>query len=105
MSAPAQYDGVAALHRTLATRALEPAPTPEARAQAIGELLDLSGGRREPLESVRGELQGRLARSSDDFDATHALRLVEGALARAARPDGPWSWATRERRRRRRGRR
>lgn len=103
--APAHVDGVAALHRALANRALEPAPTPEDRERAITALLELAGARREPLEAVRGEFQHRLARRSDDFDATHALRLVEGALAQATRPDGPWGWASRERRgRRRRGR-
>ncbi|MGE3447808.1 MAG: hypothetical protein AB7H92_09545 [Microbacteriaceae bacterium] len=106
--APAHVDGVAALHRALADRALEPAPTPEDRERAITALLELAGARREPLEVVRGEFQHRLARRSDDFDATHALRLVEGALAQATRPDGPWGWASRERRerrgRRRRGR-
>ena len=103
--APVRQEGVAALHRALADRALAPAHTPEDRERAIADLLDLAGARREPLEAVRGEFQRRLSRRSDDFDATHALRLVEGALVQATRPDGPWRWAGSERRgRRRRGR-
>ena len=103
MSLPATVhrDGVAALHSALANRALERAATPEDRDRAIAALLDLAGARREPLEAVRAELQRRLSRRSDDFDASHALRLVEGALVQATRPDGPWGWAGRERRRRR----
>ena len=104
MSVPSrtQEDGVAALHRTLVSRAMEPAPTPEARERAIADLLELAGARQEPLEVARGTLHRRLARRTDDFEATNALRLVEGALAKATQPDGPWRWSTRVQRRRRR---
>jgi hypothetical protein len=90
------------LHQALVTRALEPAPTPEDRERSIADLLELSGFRREPLEAVQDELQRRLARRTDDFDASLALRLIEGALTRATRQDGPWAWSARQRRRRRR---
>lgn len=80
MPASAHTDGVAALHRTLMRCALAPASTPEAREHTIAELLDLAGGRSEPLEAVRDEMQRRLDRRRDDHDAMDALRLVEGAL-------------------------
>jgi hypothetical protein len=99
--APAHIDGVAALHHTLRSRALAPAPTPEAREYAIAELLDLAGGRPEPLEAVRDEMQDRLARHRDDVEALDALRLVEGALLHTMRSE-PWAFTRRERRSRRR---
>ena len=79
--------GDATLHRALAMRAVEPT-TPEERGHAVAGLLALAGDRVEPLEGVRAEFQRRLARRSDDFEATHALRLVERALVQAARPPG-----------------
>ena len=104
MSAPARApeDGAAALHQMLSTRALEPARTPEARERTIADLLALAGDRREPLEVARAEMLRRLARRTDDFEATHALRLIEGALVKATQPDGPWRWSRRVRRGRRR---
>jgi hypothetical protein len=68
-------------------RAVQPASTPGDRTLAA-ELLDIAGDRRAPLDAVRAELQRRLARRSDDFEATRALRLVEGALTLARRADG-----------------
>lgn len=102
VAARAHEDGVAALHRALITRAVKPASTPEDRERSIVDLLDLAGARREPLEAVRAEFQHRLARRGDDFEATEALRLVEGALVQATRPDGPWGWPAADRRVRRR---
>jgi hypothetical protein len=86
----------ATLHEALAARAVEPTE-PEARQSAVADLLALAGDRTEPLERVRAEFQRRLARRSDDFEATHALRLVEGALVQAKRPDGPWAEEARRR--------
>ena len=90
------------LHQTLRALALQPVSTPDDRARAIAELLQVAGSRREPLEAVRGEFQRRLMARSDDFEATHALRLVEGALVQAAWPAGPWPSTPRRRRRNRR---
>lgn len=86
----------ATLHEALAARAVEPTE-PEARQSAVAGLLALAGDRTQPLERVRAEFQRRLARRSDDFEATHALRLVEGALVQAKRPDGPWAEEARRR--------
>jgi hypothetical protein len=86
----------AALHRALAAQAVEPT-RPEGRERVSADLLTMAGDRTEPLERVRAGLQRRLARRSDDFEATHALRLVEGALVQAKRPSGPWAERARRR--------
>lgn len=80
----------APLHQALAARAVEPTKLEE-RPRAVADLLALAGDRTKPLEGIRVEFQRRLARRSDDFEATHALRLVEAALAKAKRPNGPWA--------------
>jgi hypothetical protein len=97
-------DGVSAVHRALIERALERASTPEARERAIVDLLELAGARIEPLEAVRAELHRRLTRRNPDVETSEALRLVDGALVQAARPDGPWGSTTGRRARRRRRR-
>jgi len=52
------------------------------REEAIQELIQLAGGRRAPLDSARDALVARLSRTSEDFEATRALRLVTIALQR-----------------------
>jgi hypothetical protein len=93
---------VAALHRALITRAVKPASTPGHRERSIIELLDLAGARRVSRWTPSSRVQRRLARRSDDFDATDALCMVEGAPVRATRPDSPWRWPAADRRVRRR---
>lgn len=90
------------LHLALVDRAVEPTPTPDERARAIDALVAMSGSRREPLERARAEFQRRLARRSDDFDATQGLRMVEGALGLVDRPGGLWAPPSPRRGRRRR---
>lgn len=74
------------LHAAVLDRAVEPTRTPNERARAIDALVAISGSRREPLERARAEFQRRLARRSDDFDATQGLRMVEGALGLVGHP-------------------
>jgi hypothetical protein len=89
------------LHQALTARAVEPTPTPEARAHAIADLEVIAGHRREPIERARAEFLCRLVRRSDDFGATQGLRLTEAVLDRLARPEGLWAWQARGRGRRR----
>jgi hypothetical protein len=66
------------------------------RSTRAEELVAEAGGRREPLERIRGSYQERLRRASDDFEATDGLRVVERALALLPPADGPWTWQVRE---------
>jgi hypothetical protein len=50
---------------------------------AAGELVQLAGGWRGPLEAARDALVARLHRDPGDLRATNALRLVLRALERA----------------------
>jgi hypothetical protein len=50
----------------------------EAR-QEMQRLIELTGGRAD-LEAMRDMFTDRLHRRSDDFDATHGLRLVTARL-------------------------
>jgi hypothetical protein len=52
----------------------------ERRSQQADELIAAVGGRRDLVEEMRADLQDRLHRQSDDFDATRQLRIVEAAL-------------------------
>jgi len=52
---------------------------PDDARQAMQHLIELTGGRAS-LEILRTALTDRLHRRSDDFDATHALRLVTAKL-------------------------
>lgn len=52
------------------------------RDEAVEQLVALAGHRRPGLEAARDALIARLHRRSDDFDAAHALQLVERALWR-----------------------
>jgi hypothetical protein len=59
------------------------------RARRAEVLVELAGGRREPVEELRLRYLRRLDRASDDFDATEALRVVEAALSLIPRPKDP----------------
>ncbi len=52
------------------------------RDEAVEQLVALAGHRRAGLEGARDALVARLHRRQDDFDAAHALQLVERALRR-----------------------
>jgi hypothetical protein len=52
-------------------------------------LVEIAGGRREPVEELRLRYLQRLHRASDDFDATEGLRVVEAALSLIPRPEDP----------------
>lgn len=76
------------------------------RAERVAELLTLVHHLRVPLEQLQYELGDRLARRPDDFAATDALRVVNGALAQVPYWSSPIAPSgTRSRRRLRRWRR
>jgi hypothetical protein len=58
----------------------------ERRTQQAEQLIASVDGRRDLVEQMRADLQGRLHRRSDDFEATTQLRVVEAALTRLAPP-------------------
>ncbi len=58
------------------------------RRHAADELVELSAGRREVLQSARDHFVARLHKDSADHDATHALQLVNMALNQVPRPTG-----------------
>jgi hypothetical protein len=54
-------------------------PHPRTTRQETQRLVELTSGRK-ALETLRQTLTDRLHRHSDDYDATHALRLVTAKL-------------------------
>lgn len=67
----------------IAERALHMEATgPTLDAAEVAELVAIADGLRVPLEGARQLLIARLARRSDDFAATKALRMVSAALNR-----------------------
>jgi hypothetical protein len=69
----------------------EPSPTRSAETAVTR-----AGDDRDALEALRTEFQARIARRSDDFDATRGLRAAERALAGIPREDDPWDHAVRK---------
>jgi hypothetical protein len=69
----------------------------ERRRRAEG-LVAIAYARREPLEELRARFGARLHRSSDDFEATEGLRVVELAPSQVPWPVGLWAWQRREQR-------
>lgn len=67
---------------TVEERAVELARRAPLSDGAVSELVELAGGRRDPLESAARTFVARLHRRSDDYEATNALRLVNRALVR-----------------------
>ena len=72
-------------------------PAAAGRRRAEG-LVAIACGRREPLEQLRSRFGARLHRTSNDFEATEGLRVVEAALSQIPRPEGLWAWQRREQR-------
>lgn len=66
---------------TITTRAEELGAAGAARVEAAEDLVRLSAGRREPLESARDYFVARLHADSADYEATKALQLVNVALS------------------------
>jgi hypothetical protein len=66
-----------------------------ARLHQAEELVNLAGGRREPLEQLRSDYLELLHRASDDFAVSEALRVVEDALRLIPRPAGIYAWQRR----------
>lgn len=50
------------------------------RDSAVAELVAFAGHQRQPHEQATAAFIARLHRRSDDFEATHALRLLHRAL-------------------------
>ena len=75
---------------------MDPRESERGRAQL---LVQAANGDQQQLEELRAEYLRRLHLASDDFEATEGLRIVEPALAKAARPEGVWAWLRRERER------
>jgi len=83
-----------------------PESNPDPSASSTGRLPSLAGtpdgeiGRagddRDALEAIRARYQARIARRSDDFEATRGLKHVEAALNRTTRADDPWDRAVRK---------
>ncbi len=71
----------------IASRAVELGAAGGVRSEAAEELVRLSDGRREPLESARGHFIRRLHADVSDYEATKALQLVNAALSQVG-------WAT-----------
>lgn len=63
----------------IARRAAELTHNPDPDA-AVSELVALAGHQRRPLQDAQCTFVARLHRRSDDFEATHALRLLQRAL-------------------------
>lgn len=55
-----------------------------------------AGSDREALEALRAGFQARIARRSDDFEATRGLKLSEQALNTTTREGDPWDRAVRK---------
>jgi hypothetical protein len=70
------------------SRALELGTGGADRQDAAEELMRMSAGQREPLESARDHFVARLHGNSADYDATKALQLINVALPRV-----PWPTA------------
>lgn len=69
----------------ISERALSLARSRDARGSEA--LIEAADGRRAALETAYVALSDRLARRSDDFEATEALRLVNAALSRVGWPE------------------
>lgn len=72
---------------------------PENRAPSppsVEAVVSAADGDRQALEAVRAGFQARIARRSDDFEATRGLRLAEAALNALPRDGDPWDRAVRK---------
>jgi hypothetical protein len=67
---------------TIDRRGEPPMSAAERRSRRADELIASVDGRRDLVEQMRADLQDRLHRRSDDFEATAQLRVVETALTR-----------------------
>lgn len=70
-------------------------PTPPAPAD-IEAAVRGAGDDREALEALRAGFQARIARRSDDFEASRGLKAVEAALNETTREGDPWDRAVRK---------
>lgn len=68
-----------------------PAPATPADAAVAA-----AGTDRDALGDLRAGFQARIARRSDDFEATRGLKLCEQALNATAREGDPWDRAVRK---------
>ena len=73
----------------MSTTSSPPSPSIEATVAS-------ADGDRDTLEQLRAGFQARIARRSNDFEATRGLRLVEQALNQTTRMGDPWDKAVRK---------
>jgi len=71
------------------SRAPSASPSVEATVTAAGT-------DREALDGLRAAFQARIARRSDDFEATKGLQLTEHVLSTLSREGDPWDRAVRK---------
>lgn len=69
--------------------------TPSA-AHRVDPEISAAGDDREVLERLRAGYQARIARRSDDFEATRGLKATERALNATTRTGDPWDHAVRK---------
>ncbi len=69
--------------------------TPSSTKNVDAEI-DAAGGDRDLLEQLRAGYQARIARRSDDFEATRGLKAAERALNATTRTGDPWDHAVRK---------
>jgi hypothetical protein len=77
-------------------RPAPPAGGTPAPAMSVDAAVAAAGADRDALEAVRAGFQARIARRSDDFEATRGLTLAEQALNATARGGDPWDRAVRK---------
>ncbi len=65
-------------------------------APRVDAEISAAGDDREALEHLRAGFQARIARRSDDFEATKGLKATERALNATTRPGDPWDHAVRK---------
>lgn len=64
---------------------------------SVDAMVTAAGRDREALDRLRAEFQARIARRSDDFEATKGLQLTEHALNQLSpHGDDPWDKAVRK---------
>jgi hypothetical protein len=71
-------------------------PAPATPPTSVEREVQGAGHDREALQALRRGYQARIAKRSDDFEASRGLRLVEQALKDTSREGNPWDKAVRK---------
>ncbi|MCD9623293.1 hypothetical protein [Rhabdothermincola salaria] len=67
-----------------------PASRAPSSSPSVEAMVTAAGADRETLDALRAGFQARIARRSDDFEATKGLQLTEHALSQLSRDGDPW---------------